>query len=117
MAKLTSTQSSSIPLTKNRMQAKTVKSSMVFRAYGRDFFNVSKAPRKRGHPKSQTTRNQVALWDLVLRMVALGEPVAIVIALKETKSTAFYARDIMTMAAYGNYISWGLYGWRREDAS
>jgi hypothetical protein len=72
---------------------------------------VTKAPRKRGHPKSQTTRDQVALWDLAISLIAVVDGLDVAIALCESKGTAFYARDILLMAMYGNYIAWPGHGW------
>jgi hypothetical protein len=71
---------------------------------------IKKWPRARGEPKSPVTIAQVAVWDMAQNMVKRPEPSEYSIALQETKGTAFYARDILICAMYGNYISfpgWG----------
>jgi hypothetical protein len=69
-----------------------------------------KWPRRRGEPKNPKTIAQVALWDMAQEFVKRPEPSEYQTALIETKGTAFYARDILITAMYGNYISfpgWG----------
>jgi hypothetical protein len=67
-------------------------------------------PRSRGEPKSQTTIDQVAIWDMAQQFVKTPDATEYAIALQQSKGTAFYARDILICAMYGNYISfpgWG----------
>jgi len=67
-------------------------------------------PVRRGEPRSPVTRDQVAIWDMVLEMIKRAPSPEVSIALAATKGTAFYAKDILIAAAYGNYISfpgWG----------
>jgi len=77
------------------------------RSHGR--IVVAKWPKKRGPPKSPTTQLQVALWDFVLLIVKYVDGLIVMLAHEESRGTAFYARDILIMAAYGNYLSWP--GW------
>lgn len=84
------------------------KISVQYLSHGRVVYK--KWPRKRGEPKNPTTIAQVALWDMAQEFVKVPEPSEYQIALTETKGTAFYSRDILISAMYGNYISfpgWG----------
>lgn len=81
--------------------------SVCYRRDGRVI--LKKWPKKRGEPKHPATVAQVAIWDMVLEMVKHANGKEFAIALSETDGTAFYAKDILISAAYGNYISWP--GW------
>lgn len=84
--------------------------SVHYLSHGRVAFH--KWPRKRGEPKHPVTRAQVALWDMVLELVKATIASELSQALTHTKGTAFYAKDILISAAYGNYVSWPGWGWK-----
>lgn len=73
---------------------------------------LAKWPKKRGQPKSPTTRQQVAIWDLVLALVKAAIAQELEQALKLTGGTAYYAKDILIAAAYGEFIAWIGWGWK-----
>jgi hypothetical protein len=73
---------------------------------------VKKWPRKSGEPCHPTTIAQVAIWDLVLNITKFTCAEDISIAYRDTAGTAFYARDVLVMNAYGTYCSWP--GWGKN---
>lgn len=77
---------------------------------------MQKWPRRRGVPKSQVTRDQVAVWDLALELTRRAIPEEFNQAYEWSGGTAFYPRDILLSAAYGNYVGWPGRGWREPAA-
>lgn len=73
---------------------------------------VAKWPRRRPGPLPQVTQDQVAAWDQTQEFVKWPEPSEYAAALRASSGTAFYARDQLIMAMYGNLISWPGWGWR-----
>jgi len=74
---------------------------------------VRKWPRPRGEPKHPTTIAQVAVWDMVLDIIKFAASDEISTAYQDTQGTAFYARDVLVMNAYGTYLSWP--GWGKGE--
>ena len=100
-----------IRLTLPRLTLSRSRGVLSFRYLSHGRVVIARAPRKRGPPKSPVTQQQVAAWDLVLQLIPHADGQYWAIAHCESLGTAFYARDIMIMAAYGNYISipgWGV---------
>jgi hypothetical protein len=65
-----------------------------------------KWPRSRPGPLHPTTEAQAALFDLANTIVKFPDPSEFVWATQQSQGTAFYARDILISAMYGNYVSW-----------
>jgi hypothetical protein len=65
-----------------------------------------KWPRRRPGPLPAITEAQAALFDLANSIVKFAEPSEFTWATAQSLGTAFYARDILISAMYGNYVSW-----------
>jgi len=71
---------------------------------------VGKWPRRRGPPKHPTTQAQVKLWDTAIELIKFADASEVAAAKTITNNTAYYARDILLSAAYGNFVSWPGFG-------
>jgi len=67
-------------------------------------------PRKRPGTLPAVTQQQVALWDTAQQIVKQEDTVQQALAMVISDNTAFYARDILISAQYGNYVSWPGFG-------
>ena len=67
-------------------------------------------PRKRGNNISEVTKRQVVVWDAVQVWLPRIAPSEHARAYRLTGGTAFYARDMLIMAAYGHHFSWPGHG-------
>lgn len=76
---------------------------------------AQKWPRRRRGPLPMVTQQQVALWDMVQEMVKRPLASDFVTAVEDTGGTAFYPRDVLIMACYGNYLAWPGAGWAADD--
>lgn len=76
---------------------------------------VQKWPRRRRGVLPAITQEQVAIWDMSQEFIKLPDPAEYALALDMTKNTAFYARDILTMAMYGNFVAWPGWGWAERE--
>ena len=85
---------------------------LVWRYHADGRVTVQKWPRRRPGLLPQVTQDQVAVWDMAQEFVKTPNPYDYALALRDTEGTAFYARDILISAMYGNYVSWPGYGWR-----
>lgn len=92
------------------------KDRIVFR-YDPRFGQIAQSwPRKQSGGRPRGDPAKVALWDMAVDWVKSPEPSEYIQALEDTKGTAFYARDILISAIYGNFVSWPGWGWRAEMA-
>jgi hypothetical protein len=82
---------------------------LVRKAYGHGGVVYQKWPRKRPGPLHPTTQAQVVTWDAVQAFLPYIAALEFQAAMALTFGTAFYARDMEIMAAYGHHLSWP--GW------
>lgn len=76
---------------------------------------VQKWPRRRPGVLPQGQQEAVAIWDMSQEFLKDPEPGEYALAMYLTRGTAFYTRDILTMAMYGNFVSWPGWGWRERE--
>jgi len=98
-----------IPGTPQRQLAKRYQGHVVL-ANHKTHTVVKAWPKKRPGVLHPTTQAQVQLWDLATSLVPFTAGPMREFAQITSLNTAFYARDILLSAMYGNYVSWPGFG-------
>ena len=83
---------------------------LAFYHYRDGRVSVRKWPRRRGDNLPAVTQQQVVTWDAVQAFLPLIASAEHARAYRLTDGTAFYARDMLIMAAYGHHFSWPGHG-------